>query len=58
MRRRNPPKRRPGFDGLQLLRVSDQHHLGLVLLGHLEHPRELARADHAGFIDDEHIVFR
>ena len=55
---RDPPKRRPRLDRLQLLRVPDQNDFRVGLLRHLEHPRELPRADHSSLIDDQNIFGR
>ena len=44
------------FDGLQLLRIADQHHLRASLGGMGQHALQLARADHARLIDDKHIA--
>lgn len=46
------------FDGLKLLGVSDQHDLGAAPFGLGDHALHLARADHAGLVDDEHVAGR
>ena len=43
-----------GLDLGQLAIVADEHELGLRLLGRVEQAREVARADHAGLVDDQH----
>ena len=52
----NGPQGRTRLDGLQLLCVSDEHHLGASLLDVLHHPLHLPGADHAGLVDDEHVL--
>ena len=47
---------RAGLDGLQLLHIADEDDLGASPLRMAQHPLHLARADHAGLIDDQHIV--
>ena len=49
-------ERRARFDGLQLLRIADQHHLGAGLGGMGQHALQLARADHARLVDHQHIA--
>jgi hypothetical protein len=39
-------ERRTGFDGLQLLGIADQHHLGAGLRGMGQHAFQLPRTDH------------
>ena len=51
-------ERRAGFDGLQLLRIADQHDLGAGLSGMGQHAFQLARADHARLVDHQHIARR
>jgi hypothetical protein len=43
-----------GVDGGQLPVVADQHHLGLAPLGVGQQLGELAAAEHAGLVDDQH----
>ena len=43
------------LDRLQLLGITDQNRLGPTALGFTEHPLQLPRADHAGFVDHQHI---
>ena len=43
-----------GLDLGQLAIVADEHELGLRLLGGVEQACEVARADHAGLVDDQH----
>ena len=50
------PKRRTRFDGLKLLGVADQHHLGARGLGGGQHTLHLARADHASLVDHQHVA--
>lgn len=40
-------ERRARFDGLQLLRIADQHDLCACFSGMGQHPFQLPRADHA-----------
>ena len=47
----NTAKRRARLDGLKLLRVADQHHLRAAFLRFGQDTRQLARADHARFVD-------
>jgi hypothetical protein len=49
-------ERRPGLDRLQLLRIADQHHLGPGPFRRRQYPLQLARADHAGLVDHQHIA--
>ena len=49
---------RAGFNGLQLLRIADQHHLCAGLCDMGQHALQLACADHAGLIDHQNIVRR
>ena len=49
-------ERRARLDGLQLLRIADQHNLGASLGGMGQHALQLARADHARLVDDQHIA--
>ncbi len=49
-------KRRARLDRLQLLRIADQHHLRARPLGRRQHPLHLARADHAGLVDHQHVA--
>jgi hypothetical protein len=54
---RQRPERRAGLDRLQLLGVADQHDLRARLLGmRRQHPLHLARADHAGLVDHQHVA--
>ena len=48
-------ERRARLDRLELLGIADQHDLGAALLGFGDHALHLARADHAGFVDHQHI---
>ena len=48
-------ERRAGLNGLQLLGIADQNDLGAVPFGFAQHPFQLARADHAGFVDHQHV---
>ena len=50
------PESRAGLDGLKLLGVSDQNHLGAMPLGFAQDPLHLAGADHAGFVDYQHVL--
>jgi hypothetical protein len=43
-----------GVDRRQLPVIANQHHLGLGLLGVLEQASQLAAAEHARFVDDQH----
>ena len=52
------PECSPGFDGLELLRVADQDNLRACIGGMGQHALHLARADHARFIDHQHIARR
>src|SRR3546814_7734406 len=56
MRLAKQPERRARLDRLQLLRVTDQDHLRAGVSGFAQHPLELARADHAGLVDDQHVT--
>jgi len=49
-------KRRACLDGLQLLRVADQHDLCAGIGGMGQNALHLARADHARFVDHQHIA--
>jgi hypothetical protein len=49
------PECRPGLDRLKLLGIADQDELGAAPLSLAEDPFHLARADHAGFIDHQHV---
>jgi len=51
-------ERRTRLDGLQLQRITDQHHLspGLRRMG--QHALHLPRTHHAGLVDDKHIAGR
>ena len=53
---RQRPEGRPGLDGLQLLGIADHDHLGARLVGRGQHPIHLARADHPGLVDDQHVA--
>ena len=44
------------FDGLQLLRVANQHDFRACICGMGQHALHLARADHACFVDDQHVA--
>lgn len=44
------------LDGLELLRIADQHHLCASLSGMRQHTFHLSRADHARLVDDKHIA--
>lgn len=50
------PKRRAGLDRLQLLGIADQNDLGAAPFGFTQHPFQLARADHAGFVDHQYVL--
>src|SRR3546814_2194377 len=50
---REAAERRAGLDRLQLLRVADKHDLRARLLGRRQHALHLARADHAGLVDQD-----
>ena len=52
------PERRARFDGLQLLRIANQHHLCASLRGMGQHALQLARADHTRLVDHQHIARR
>ncbi len=52
----NGAERRARLDGLQLLRIADQHDLGAGLGGTGQHALQLARADHACLVDHQHIA--
>ena len=49
-------ERGPGLDRLQLLRIADQHHLGLRRAGCRQHPLELPRAHHPGLVDHQDLA--
>jgi hypothetical protein len=49
-------ERRARLDGLQLLRIANQHHLGPGICGMGQHTLQLPRADHARLVDDKHIA--
>lgn len=49
-------ERRACFDGLQLLLVANQYDLRPGFGGMGQYALHLARADHARFVDDEHIL--
>ena len=49
-------ERRAHLDRLQLLRIADEHDLGACIGGVAQHPFHLPRADHARFVDHEHIA--
>jgi len=49
-------ERRAGFDRLQLLGIADQDHLGATAFGFAQDPLQLPRADHAGFVDHQHVL--
>ena len=49
-------ERRAGLDGLQLLRIADQHHFRAGLGGMGQHALQLARADHARLVDHQNIA--
>ena len=53
----NRPERRAGADCLQLLGIPDHDEFGARPFRFPDEPRELARADHAGFINDEDIAW-
>ena len=50
------PKRPAGLDGFQLLGITDQNDLGAAPFSFPQHPFQLARADHAGFVDHQHVL--
>ena len=50
------PEGRARLDGLQLLRIADQHHLGPGICGMRQHALELPRADHARLVDHEDVA--
>ena len=50
------PERGAGLDGLELLGVADQHHLGASGVGRRQHPLHLARPDHPGLVDHQHVT--
>src|SRR3546814_8658232 len=52
------PERRTRLDGLQLLRVADQHDLGAGVGGMGQYALHLAGADHASLVDHQHIARR
>jgi hypothetical protein len=45
-----------GFDGLELLRVADQDNFRACIGGMGQHALHLARADHARFVDHQHVA--
>jgi hypothetical protein len=49
-------ERRARLDGLQLLRIADQHDLGAGFGGMGQHALHLPRADHARLVDDKHVA--
>ena len=49
-------ERRAGLDGLQLLRIADQHDLRAGFGGMGQHALQLARADHARLVDHQNIA--
>ncbi len=49
-------KRRTGADGLELFGIANGHDLRAPLLGLDDEAGKLARADHAGLIDHEHVA--
>ncbi len=49
-------ERRTGLDRLQLLGVTDKNDLRPCPLGFRQHPLHLARADHAGLVDHQHVA--
>ncbi len=52
----NGAERRAGLDGLQLLRIAHEHHLGARLASLGQHAAKLAAADHARLIDHQHVA--
>lgn len=50
------PERRPGLNRLQLLRITDQNHLGANFNRMRQNPLQLACADHAGFINHQNVT--
>ena len=46
----------PASMACKLLRIADQHDLGAGLGGMGQHALQLARADHARLVDDQHIA--
>ena len=52
----NRPERRAGPDRLQLLMVAYKDDLRPAHLGLANETGELARADHAGLVDHEHVA--
>jgi len=49
-------ERRARLDRLQLLRIANQHDLCANIGGVGEHALHLARADHSGLVDHQHIA--
>ena len=49
-------ERRARLDGLQLLAVAHEHHLGAGLAGLGQHAAKLEAADHARLIDHQHVA--
>ena len=47
---------RARLDGLQLLRIADQHDFRAGLGGMGQYPLQLPRADHARLVDDKHVA--
>lgn len=50
------PERGARFDGLQLVRIADEHQLCAEFIHPSSNPRHLSRADHASFVDDKDIA--
>ena len=53
---RQRPECRPSLDRLQLLGITDQHHLGPRIARRRQHPLHLPRAHHAGLIHHQHVA--
>lgn len=47
---------RAGLNGLQPLGIADQNHLGAMPFRFAQHPFQLARADHSGFVDHQYVL--
>ena len=47
-------ERAAGFDLGELARITDQHDLGVGVVGVVEEPGEFAGSDHRGFVRDDH----
>jgi len=53
---RDDPKRRPGLDRLQLLRISNENDLCAGPLGLADEPRQLLRGNHSGLVDYQNVA--